>query len=123
MLAQVGEKNRHRFRISMEIADRPAYHGYNEHPDHVRFVHGALATEVSEFLELDYAALQAPRRDVLRARRESRLTEKPKPSAPGFVVLRHVGDDTWQLLGEVPRRARPARACGPHAGDPRRDQR
>ena len=24
---------------------------------------------------------------------------------PGFVVLREVGDDTWQLIGEVPRRA------------------
>ena len=24
---------------------------------------------------------------------------------PGFVVLRQVGDDTWQLIGEVPRRA------------------
>ncbi len=33
---------------------------------------------------------------------------------PGFVVLRHVADDMWQLVGEVPRRpglpARRARA-------------
>lgn len=33
---------------------------------------------------------------------------------PGFVVFRHVGDDTWRLIGEVPRRpglpARKARA-------------
>jgi hypothetical protein len=33
---------------------------------------------------------------------------------PGFVVLRHVADDMWQLLGEVPRQpglpARRARA-------------
>jgi hypothetical protein len=36
-------------------------------------------------------------------------TAKP---APGFVVLRHVADDTWQLLGEVPRRrGLPARAA------------
>jgi hypothetical protein len=34
-----------------------------------------------------------------------------KPAAPGFVVLRQVGNDTWQLLGEVPRkRALPAPA-------------
>jgi hypothetical protein len=26
------------------------------------------------------------------------------PTAPGFVVLRRVGEDDWQLLGEVPRR-------------------
>jgi hypothetical protein len=27
-----------------------------------------------------------------------------KPSAPGFVVFRRVGDGSWELLGEVPRR-------------------
>jgi hypothetical protein len=36
---------------------------------------------------------------------------RPKP---GFVVLRQVGDDTWQIVAEVPRRpglpARKARA-------------
>ncbi len=26
-------------------------------------------------------------------------------SKPGFVVLRQLDDDTWQLIGEVPRRA------------------
>jgi hypothetical protein len=35
-----------------------------------------------------------------------------KPSAPGFVVLRQVGTDTWEMLGEVPRkRGLPARAA------------
>ena len=35
-----------------------------------------------------------------------------KPSPPGFVVLRQVGEDTWVLLGEVPRkRGLPARAA------------
>jgi len=35
-----------------------------------------------------------------------------KPAAPGFVVLRQVGNDKWQLLGEVPRkRGLPARAA------------
>lgn len=57
VLAQVGEKNGYRFGISMEFADRGAYDGYNEHPDHVRFVQERWLTEVSEFLELDYAAL------------------------------------------------------------------
>jgi hypothetical protein len=37
---------------------------------------------------------------------------RDKPSAPGFVVLRQVGPDTWELLGEVPRRrGLPARAA------------
>ena len=57
VLAQVGEKNGYRFGISMEFADRAAYDGYNEHPDHVRFVQDRWLPEVSEFLELDYAAL------------------------------------------------------------------
>jgi hypothetical protein len=30
--------------------------------------------------------------------------ETASTSGPAFVVLRAVGDDTWQLLGEVPRR-------------------
>jgi hypothetical protein len=35
-----------------------------------------------------------------------------KQAAPGFVVLRYVGDDNWQLLGEVQRkRGLPARAA------------
>jgi hypothetical protein len=37
-------------------------------------------------------------------------TKRPDP--PGFVVLRQVGTETWQLLGEVPRkRGLPARAA------------
>ena len=30
--------------------------------------------------------------------------EKTSPSGPAFVVFRHVDGDTWQLVGEVPRR-------------------
>ena len=56
LLAQVGTKNGYRFGISMEFADRLAYERYNEHPDHVRFVQERWLPEVSDFLELDYAA-------------------------------------------------------------------
>jgi hypothetical protein len=35
-----------------------------------------------------------------------------RPAAPGFVVLRQLGKDEWQLLGEVRRkRGLPARAA------------
>ena len=35
-----------------------------------------------------------------------------KPAAPGFVVLRREGADTWRLLAEVPRKqGLPARAA------------
>ena len=30
--------------------------------------------------------------------------ERAHTSGPAFVVLREVGDDAWQLVGEVPRR-------------------
>jgi hypothetical protein len=56
LLAEVSPKNGYRFGISMEFADRRAYEGYNEHPDHVRFVQERWLSEVSDFLELDYAA-------------------------------------------------------------------
>ena len=56
LLAEVSPKNGYRFGISMEFADQTAYERYNEHPDHVRFVQERWLPEVSEFLELDYAA-------------------------------------------------------------------
>jgi heme-degrading monooxygenase HmoA len=56
LLAEVSPKNSYRFGILMEFADREAYDRYNEHPDHIRFVEERWSLEVSEFLELDYAA-------------------------------------------------------------------
>ncbi len=55
LLAEVSPKNDYRFGISMEFADRPAYERYNEHPAHLRFVQERWLSEVSDFLELDYA--------------------------------------------------------------------
>src|SRR3954464_15981 len=56
LLAEVSPKNNYRFGISMEFADRPAYERYNGHPDHVRFVEERWLREVTDFLEIDYAA-------------------------------------------------------------------
>ena len=56
LLAEVSPKNGYRFGILMEFADRSAYDRYNEHPEHIRFVQQRWLAEVSEFLELDYAA-------------------------------------------------------------------
>jgi hypothetical protein len=55
LLAEVSPKNDYRFGISMEFADRGAYEGYNEHPDHVAFVQRRWTAEVADFLEVDYA--------------------------------------------------------------------
>jgi hypothetical protein len=41
----------------MEFADAAAYQGYNEHPDHVRFVSERWLPEVEAFLEIDYERL------------------------------------------------------------------
>ena len=57
ILAEVSPKNSFRFGISMELADRAAYEGYNGHPDHVAFVEERWLKEVADFLEIDYAAL------------------------------------------------------------------
>jgi hypothetical protein len=56
LLAEVSPKNDYRFGISMEFADQAAYERYNEHPDHVRFVQERWLVEVTDFLEIDYAA-------------------------------------------------------------------
>ncbi len=56
LLAELSPKNDYRFGISMEFADRAAYERYNEHPDHVRFVQERWLPEVTDFLEIDYAA-------------------------------------------------------------------
>jgi Stress responsive A/B Barrel Domain len=56
LLDEVSPKNDFRFGISMEFADRGAYTRYNEHPDHIRFVQERWLSEVTDFLEIDYAA-------------------------------------------------------------------
>jgi hypothetical protein len=56
LLDEVSPKNGFRYGISMEFANRAAYEGYNEHPDHVRFVQERWLPEVGDFLELDYQA-------------------------------------------------------------------
>src|SRR5690349_12824580 len=56
LLAEISPKNSYRFGISMEFADRAAYEQYNAHPDHVRFVQERWLAEVTDFLEIDFAA-------------------------------------------------------------------
>jgi len=56
VLREVSPKNGYRFGISMEFADEAAYAAYNAHPNHVRLVEQLWLTEVSDFLEIDYAA-------------------------------------------------------------------
>jgi hypothetical protein len=56
ILRETSPKNTYRFGISMEFADPAAYEGYNEHPDHVRFVQERWLHEVADFLEIDYRA-------------------------------------------------------------------
>ncbi len=56
VLREVSLKNAFTHGLSMEFADRAAYTGYNEHPDHVAFVRERWEAEVTDFLEVDYEA-------------------------------------------------------------------
>jgi Stress responsive A/B Barrel Domain len=56
-LRQVSAKNGYAYGFSMEFADEAAYQGYNDHPEHVRFVKQRWVPEVEEFLEIDYERL------------------------------------------------------------------
>jgi hypothetical protein len=56
-LRQVSPKNGYAFGFSMEFDDAAAYQGYNDHPEHVRFVKERWVPEVAEFLEIDYERL------------------------------------------------------------------
>jgi Stress responsive A/B Barrel Domain len=57
ILRETSPKNEYRHGISMEFTDPSAYAGYNEHPDHVRFVQERWLPEVASFLEVDYEPL------------------------------------------------------------------
>ncbi len=57
LMREVSPKNGFRFGLTMEFADPATYSGYNEHPDHVAFVADRWDAEVSDFLEIDTAAL------------------------------------------------------------------
>jgi heme-degrading monooxygenase HmoA len=61
LLRETSPKNTYRFAISMEFADRAAYEGYNEHPDHVAFVQERWLVEVGDFQEIDYEPRDTPR--------------------------------------------------------------
>jgi Stress responsive A/B Barrel Domain len=56
-LRQVSAKNGYAYGFSMEFADAAAYRGYNDHPEHVRFVEDRWVPEVEDFLEIDYERL------------------------------------------------------------------
>ncbi len=57
MVRQVGLKNSYQFAVTMEFASRAAYDAYNGHPDHVAFVRDRWDVEVTDFMEIDLAAL------------------------------------------------------------------
>jgi quinol monooxygenase YgiN len=56
IVREVSPKNDFRFGISMEFVDQAAYDSYNAHPEHRSFVEERWLQEVSDFLEIDYAA-------------------------------------------------------------------
>ena len=59
LVRQIGVKNPYQFAVVMEFASRAAYDAYNGHPDHVAFVNEVWDVEVSDFMEIDLAPLDA----------------------------------------------------------------
>jgi hypothetical protein len=54
MLKETSPKNDFDFGLSMEFANQAAYDGYNNHPDHIRFVQEFWLKEVETFQEIDH---------------------------------------------------------------------
>jgi len=59
VVREVSAKNSFRFGASMEFADRAAYDAYNGDPRHTAFVQDRWLREVTDFLEVDFAPLDA----------------------------------------------------------------
>ncbi len=57
VVRQVGRKNDYRLAVTMEFASPEAYAAYNGHPDHVAFVRDRWEADVTDFMEIDLAAL------------------------------------------------------------------
>lgn len=55
---QVSSKNEYKFYFSMVFDNQEAYTAYNEHPEHVKFVKERWETEVTNFLEADFVAVE-----------------------------------------------------------------
>jgi hypothetical protein len=56
-LRQVSPKSDFTFSFSMRFVDRAAYQAYNDHATHVAFVRDRWQSEVADFAELDFVAL------------------------------------------------------------------
>mgnify|MGYP000888381620 CR=1 FL=1 len=58
VLHHVSAKNNYRFYFTMVFENQEAYNAYNNHPDHVKFVKERWESEVTDFLEADFVALE-----------------------------------------------------------------
>ncbi len=57
VLSEVSPKNAYRYGVTMEFASQVAYDTYNASPEHVEFVRDRWDTEVTDFIEIDFALL------------------------------------------------------------------
>jgi hypothetical protein len=55
---QISSKNEFKFYFSMVFDNQDAYQAYNGHPEHVKFVKERWDTEVTNFLEADFVAVE-----------------------------------------------------------------
>lgn len=57
---QTSAKNDFTYGLVMDFADGQAYHLYNVHPSHVKFVSERWLPEVAKFMEIDYVPHSLP---------------------------------------------------------------
>ena len=57
-LRQTSKKNDFDYGLSMEFETMTAYEGYNQHPDHTKFVETYWVKYVEKFLEIDYEPIK-----------------------------------------------------------------
>lgn len=53
-LKEIGLKNNFDFGLSMEFDNMHDYETYNNHPNHISFVHNIWMPAVIDFIEIDY---------------------------------------------------------------------
>lgn len=58
VLRQVSLKNNYKFGFCMLFANNDFYKAYNEHPDHVAYIHNYWLKYVEDFLEIDTIVLE-----------------------------------------------------------------
>lgn len=54
---QISAKNRYVYGLTMQFASQALYTAYSNHPEHTQFVNAYWASNVADFMEIDYVPM------------------------------------------------------------------